>query len=48
MQGEFKIPFCDPRGRKLLFRHSSNYNKLLGRVAFRIVSNIYDGVLLRK
>ena len=29
-------------------RSTSSYNKLLGRVAFKILSNIHDGALLRK
>ena len=51
-QGEFEIPFYNPSGGKFLLRPSSSYNKLLGRVAFRILSNIplkiHDGALLRK
>ena len=37
-----------PSGGKLLLGPSSSYNKLLGRVAFRILSNIHDGSLPRK
>ena len=43
---EFKIPLCNPSGGELLIRPSSSYNKLLGRVAFRILSNIHDGFFL--
>ena len=35
-------------GGKLLRRFSSSYRKLLNRVAFRILSNINDGAILRK
>ena len=47
-QGESKIPLCNPSGGKLLLKPSSSYNKLLVRVAFRILSNIHDGALLGK
>ena len=40
-QGETEIPLYSPSGGKLLFRPSSSYD-LLGRVTFRILSNIYD------
>ena len=46
--GESKIPLCDPSGRKLLLRPSSSYNKLMGWVAFRILSKIHNGALLQK
>ena len=35
-------------GEKLLLGPSARYNKLLERFAFRILSNIHDGVLLQK
>ena len=44
-KGKSKIPLFNPRGGKLLDRPSSN-NKLLGRAAFRVLTNIHDGVLL--
>ena len=40
-QGETEIPLYSPSGGKLLLRPSSSYD-LLGRVTFRILSNIYD------
>ena len=46
--GGSKIPLCNTSGGELLLRPSLSYNKLLGRVAFRILSSIYDGALLRK
>ena len=45
-QGESKITLCNPSGGKLFLRPSSSYNKLLDRIAFRILSNIHDGTLL--
>ena len=48
MQGESKITLCNPSGGKLLLRPSSSYNKLLGRIAFRILSNIHDEAVLGK
>ena len=42
-----KIPLCNPSGRMFL-RTSLSYNNLLGRVAFKILSNIHDGALLQK
>ena len=47
-QVESKIPLCNPSDGKLLLRSSASYNKLLDRVAFRILSNIHDGALLQK
>ena len=48
-QEKSKIPpLCKPSGRKSLLRHSSSYNKLLGKVTFSILSNNYDGALLGK
>ena len=43
-----KIPLRKPSGGKPLLRTSSRYNKLLGSVEFRILSNIHDGALLSK
>ena len=43
-----KIPLRNPSGGKPLLRTSSRYNKLLGSVEFRILSNIHDGALLSK
>ena len=48
MQEGYKIPLRNPSGGKLLLRSSSSYNKLLGRVAFRILSNIHEGAPLQK
>ena len=47
-QWESKITLCNPSGGKLLLRLSLSYNKLLGRIAFRILSNIHGGALLGK
>ena len=47
-QGESKIPLCNPSDGKLLLRPSASYNKLFGRIALRILSNIQDGALLQK
>ena len=47
-QGVSEIALCNPSGAKLPVRPSSTYNKLLGRIAFRILSNIHDGALLQK
>ena len=51
-QGESKILLCNSSGGNFLLRPSSSYNKFLGRVAFKILSNIlskmYDGAPLRK
>ena len=41
------LPCLNQVGKSFV-RPTSNYNKLLGRVAFRILSNIHDGALLRK
>ena len=40
--GDSKIPSCKPSGGKLLLRSSSSYNKLLGRVAFKIQASAYE------
>ena len=45
-QRKYKI--SNTNGGKLLLRFSSSYKKLLDRFAFRNLSNINDGVLLRK
>ena len=42
------FPCVTPVVFKLLLRPSSSYNKLLGKVALRTLSNIHDGALLRK
>ena len=47
-KGKSEIPFCSPSGGKLLLRRSSSYNNLLGKVVFRILSNIHDGTHPRK
>ena len=47
-QRESKITLCNASGGKFLLRPSSSYNKLLGRIAFRILSNIHDGAFLGK
>ena len=47
-QSDAKIPVCNPVGGKLLLRPSTSYNKLLGRVVLRILSDIQDGALLQK
>ena len=36
-QGESKIPLCNPSSGKILLRAFSSYNKLLGRVAYKIL-----------
>ena len=46
--GESLILLCKLCSRKLLFRPFSSCNKLLDRVAFRLLSNIHDGARLRK
>ena len=46
--GEVQDSLVYPCGGKHLLRPSSSYNKLLGRVAFKILSNIHGGALLRK
>ena len=43
-QCEPKFFLCNPRSRKILLRASANYNKLLGRVAIRILPNIHNEV----
>ena len=51
-QGEPKIPLYNSSGGNILLRPSSSHNKFLGRVAFRILSNIlskmHNGALLSK
>ena len=47
-QRKSKIALCYPSSIKLLLRPSLRYNKLLSRVAFKILSNIHDRTLLRK
>ena len=47
-QGESNIPLCNPSGGKILLRAPTSYNKVLDRVAFRILSNIHDGAPMRK
>ena len=47
-QGGSKIALWNPNGEKLFLISFSSYNKLLGRIAFRILSNIHDGALLEK
>ena len=39
---------CNPSGGKILLRASASYDKLLGRVASRILPNTHDGALPRK
>ena len=46
MQGESKIPLRNPSGGQLLLRPSASYNKLLDRVAFRILSSIHEDLHL--
>ena len=45
-QGESKILLCKASGENLLRIPSTSYNKVLGRVVLRILSNIQDGFFL--
>ena len=47
-QGKSKISLCNSIGGKLLLRPFASYNKLLGTVELRILSNIQDGAFLQK
>ena len=47
-QGESKILLCNLSDGKLLLTLSVSYNKLLDKVASKILSNILDGALLQK
>ena len=51
-QGESKIPLYNSSGGKRLLVYYSSNNKLLSKVAFRILSNIlsktHDGTLMQK
>ena len=47
-QGLSKIFSCNHSDGKLLLRPSTSYNRLLDKVASRILSNIHDRALLRK
>ena len=47
-QDESKIPLCSTSDEKILLRAPASYNKLLGRVARRILPNMYDWVPPRK
>ena len=44
---DYRFP-CNPSGGEILLRASASYNKLLGRVAFRILPNIHSGAPPRK
>ena len=46
--GESKTPLCNSSGGNILLRASVSCNKLLGRVAFRILPNIYNGASPQK
>ena len=51
LRGRFKdskIPLCNPRAGKNLLRPSASSNKLLEKVASKILPNIQDGALLQK
>ena len=47
-QGESEISFHNEISGKLLFRLSLCCNKLLGRAALRVLSNIHGGPLLQR
>ena len=46
--GLSKILLYNSSGGKILLRASAGYNKLLGRLEFRILPNIHDGAPPRK